>query len=91
MRRVVDEIRAGGVDLTAVVETEHREAILPLVLGGVGVAVVAESWAPLARQAGALVLDLEPARYLHLALVTSPGDLTPAAVAFVEVAHSLSL
>jgi DNA-binding transcriptional LysR family regulator len=91
MRRVVDEIRAGGVELTAVVETEHREAVLPLVLGGVGVAVLAESWAPLARQAGALVLPLEPARYLHLALITSLAELTPAASAFLDVAHSFSL
>lgn len=91
MRRVVDEIRASGVELTEVVETEHREAILPLVLGGVGMAVLADSWAPLARQAGALVLDLEPARHLHLALVTGHGEPTPAASAFLHVAHSLSL
>jgi DNA-binding transcriptional LysR family regulator len=85
MRRVVDEIRAGGVELTEVVETEHREAVLPLVLGGVGVAVLAESWAPLARQAGAHVLDLEPARHLHLALVSGLGELTPAAAAFIAL------
>ncbi|MGI5498814.1 LysR family transcriptional regulator [Lentzea sp. CA-135723] len=90
MRRVVDEISARA-DITPVVETEHREAILPLVLGGVGMAVLAESWAPLARQAGALVLALEPARYLHLALVAGPGDLSPAASAFLDVAHSLNL
>ena len=91
MRRVVDEIQAAGVDLTEVVETEHREAILPLVLGGVGMAVLAESWASLARQAGALALPLEPARHLHLALVSSLSELTPAADAFLDVAHSLSL
>ncbi|WP_394618485.1 LysR family transcriptional regulator [Lentzea sp. JNUCC 0626] len=90
MRRVVDEISA-TVEVTRVVETEHREAILPLVLGGVGMAVLAESWAPLARQAGALVLDLEPARYLHLALVAGTGDLSPAAHAFLDVAHSQNL
>ncbi|MCR6483689.1 LysR family transcriptional regulator [Amycolatopsis sp. OK19-0408] len=90
MRRLVDEIRASGVALSEVVETEHREAILPLVLGGVGVAVLTDSWATLARQAGALVLDLEPARHLHIALVSRAGDLTPAASAFLEVAHSLS-
>ncbi|GAB3160033.1 LysR family transcriptional regulator [Amycolatopsis stemonae] len=90
MRQLVDEIRAGGVDLTEVVETEHREAILPLVLGGVGVAVLTDSWAPLARQAGALVLELTPARHLHLALVSRTGGLTPAAKAFVDVAYSLS-
>lgn len=88
MRRVVDEISA-TVEVTRVVETEHREAILPLVLGGVGMAVLAESWAPLARQAGALVLDLEPARYLHLALVAGTGELSPAASAFLDVAQGV--
>ncbi|MFI5585927.1 LysR family transcriptional regulator [Amycolatopsis sp. NPDC051758] len=90
MRRLVDEIRAAGVELTEVVETEHRETVLPLVLGGVGVAVLADSWAPLARQAGALVLDLEPARHLHLALASRAGDLTPAARAFLALAYSPS-
>lgn len=91
MRRVVDEIRAGGVELTEVVETEHREAVLPLVLSGVGIAVLAESWAPLATRAGALVLPLEPARCLHVALVSGRAEPTPAASAFLDVAHSLSL
>lgn len=90
MRRLVDEIRASGVALSEVVETEHREAILPLVLGGVGVAVLTDSWATLARQAGALVLDLEPPRHLHVALVSRAGELTPAASAFLEIAYSLS-
>jgi DNA-binding transcriptional LysR family regulator len=86
MRRLVDDIRAAGVELTAVVETEHREAILPLVLGGVGITVLADSWAPLARQAGARVYDLEPAAHLHLSLVTRQGDLTPPATAFLAAA-----
>ncbi|GAA4075334.1 LysR family transcriptional regulator [Actinomadura miaoliensis] len=88
MRRVVDEIRASGVELTQVVETEFREAILPLVLGGVGIAVLADSWAPLARRAGALVLELDPPRYLHLALVRRE-QLTPTADAFLTAAREL--
>ncbi|WP_405058968.1 LysR family transcriptional regulator [Kribbella sp. NBC_01505] len=83
MRRVVDEIQASGVELTEVVETEHREMILPLVLAGVGVTVLTESWAPLARRAGARVLELTPPRHLHLALISRPGR-TPAASAFLE-------
>ncbi|ONI86490.1 LysR family transcriptional regulator [Actinosynnema sp. ALI-1.44] len=85
MRRVVDRIRAGGVDLRLVVESEHREAILPLVLGGVGLAVLTESWASLARQAGADVLDLDPPAYLHIALACRDTWLSPAADAFVQV------
>lgn len=87
MRRLVDGIRASGVELTEVVETEHRESILPLVLGGVGLAVLADSWAPLARQAGALVLELDPPAYLHLALA-SRKVLTPAATAFLAIARA---
>nr|WP_042196073.1 LysR family transcriptional regulator [Kibdelosporangium sp. MJ126-NF4]CEL22387.1 probable transcriptional regulator, LysR family [Kibdelosporangium sp. MJ126-NF4]CTQ89242.1 probable transcriptional regulator, LysR family [Kibdelosporangium sp. MJ126-NF4] len=85
MRRVVDRMLADGVDLRLVVESEHREAILPLVLGGVGLAVLTESWAPLARQAGADVLDLEPPAYLNIALASRSAWLSPAAAAFVEV------
>ncbi|HEX6339954.1 LysR family transcriptional regulator [Umezawaea sp.] len=89
MRGLVEDIRADGVELTAVVESEHREAILPLVLGGVGVAVLADSWAPLARQAGALVLDLEPPAHLHLALVWRRQELSPAAEAFLAAARGV--
>ncbi|GAB3834338.1 LysR substrate-binding domain-containing protein [Kribbella italica] len=87
MRRLVDEIQADGIDVTAVVESEHREAILPLVLGGVGYAVLTDSWATLARQAGAIVSLLEPAAYLHLSLASRTAALTPAAEAFLEVAR----
>lgn len=86
MRRLADEM-----DVFDVVESEHREAILPLVLGGVGLAVLADSWAPLARQAGAVVLDLEPAAYLHIAVVNRQARLSPAAAAFREIAYRLSL
>ncbi|CAM4177778.1 LysR family transcriptional regulator [Kibdelosporangium persicum] len=85
MRRLVDEMRADGIALTAVVESEHRESILPLVLGGVGLAVVTESWAPLARQAGADVLDLEPPAYLNILLASRKAWLSPAADAFLRV------
>jgi DNA-binding transcriptional LysR family regulator len=79
MRRLVDE---SGVDVFDVVESEHREAVLPLVLAGVGMAVLAESWAELAARAGAVVLDLEPAAYLHVALACRRGPCGPAAEAF---------
>lgn len=86
MRQLVDDIRDSGVGLFDVVESEHRESILPLVLGGVGLAVMTESWAPLARQAGARVLYLEPAAYLHVALVSRRARRSPAAVAFLASA-----
>lgn len=86
MRRLVEDIQEAGVRLTEVVETEHREVILPLVLSGVGLAVLADSWARLARQAGLLTLDLEPPAYLNIALARRKGRLSPASAAFVELA-----
>ncbi|MBB5139184.1 DNA-binding transcriptional LysR family regulator [Thermocatellispora tengchongensis] len=86
LRRLVEEIRASGVDLTIAVESEHREAFLPLVLRGVGIGVLAEAWRPLAERAGALVLDLDPPASLQLALVTRKGWLSPAATEFHRAA-----
>jgi DNA-binding transcriptional LysR family regulator len=86
MRQVIENLRAQGVDLTIAVETEHREAILPLVLKGVGVAVLTQAWTPLAERAGALVLDLMPPSYLHVALVSRKARLTPAASEFLAIA-----
>lgn len=51
MRRVADAIVA-ATDCRIVVEIEHREGLLPLVLSGVGAAVVADSWRPLADAVG---------------------------------------
>ncbi|MFI0446937.1 LysR family transcriptional regulator [Actinomadura sp. 6N118] len=86
MRRLVDEIRASGIDLCIAVETEHRAAILPLVLKGVGVGILAEAWRPLALRAGAVVLDLDPPASLHLFLVSRKGWLSPAAKDFLTMA-----
>ncbi|MGW2511327.1 LysR family transcriptional regulator [Streptomyces scopuliridis] len=86
MRKYVDDLRTEGVALTIAVETEHRVAILPLVLSGAGLAVVTDSWRGWAEQAGALVLELEPTTALHIALVSRHSALTPAAEAFLESA-----
>lgn len=84
LRTYVDALRARGMEVTVAVETEHRVSILPLVLEGVGLAVVTDAWRDLAERAGALVLDLEPRTLLHVALVSRPSGLTPAARAFVD-------
>ena len=89
MRTVVDTILAAATGATVVVETEHRETILPLVLGGTGLTVLADSWAALARRAGARVLDLDPVTYLDVALVARPDSLTPAAREFLAVARAV--
>jgi DNA-binding transcriptional LysR family regulator len=86
MRRLADEIRAAGVDLPFAVETDHRAAILSLVLTGVGVAILAEAWRPLAERAGAVVRDLDPPATLHVTLVGRRGWLSPIAEEFKQIA-----
>jgi hypothetical protein len=62
MRQYVDDLRAAGVEWTLAVQSEHRIALVPLVLGGVGLAVVVAG--------GVLFLA---ARRRRVVLVT-PGD-----------------
>ncbi|MFJ9392973.1 LysR family transcriptional regulator [Nocardioides sp. NPDC101246] len=86
MRRVADGIVA-ATDCHIVVEIEHREGLLPLVLEGVGVAVVADSWRPLADAVGLRVRRLAVEDQLDVALVWQPQRLSPAAAAFVASAE----
>jgi DNA-binding transcriptional LysR family regulator len=86
MRRLVDDALAGGVRLEITAEVAHRTSVLPLVLAGVGHAVMPSSWAPLARAAGLRVLGMEPVSVLHVAVLSRPAHLTPAARAFLAVA-----
>lgn len=86
IRAYVDDLKAQGIDVRIAVETEHRMAFLPLVLGGAGLAVVTESWAGLSERAGALVLDLEPPAVQHNIMVSRNAQLTPAARAFLDIA-----
>jgi DNA-binding transcriptional LysR family regulator len=84
MRQLVDEVLASGVDAQIVVEVEHRTSILPMVLAGIGHAVMPSSWSPLARRAGARVRNIEPPSVLRIAMVARNAALTPAARAFLE-------
>ncbi|MEU2365362.1 LysR substrate-binding domain-containing protein [Streptomyces noursei] len=90
MRAYVDGLREQGIDITVAAETEHRVSVLPLVLAGVGVAVVAESWRGLAERAGARVLDIEPRTTLRIGLISRRTGLSPAARAFVTAALETS-
>jgi DNA-binding transcriptional LysR family regulator len=86
MRAYVDGLRERGIGFAISVETEHRVAILPLVLAGVGLAVVTESWRTTAERAGAVVLDLEPKTTLRIALVSRRAEQSPAAQTFLTCA-----
>lgn len=85
-RAYVDGLRERGVEFIVAAETEHRVSVLPLVLAGVGLAVVTDSWRGLAERAGALVLDLEPSPVLRIGLISRKGRLSPAAQAFLDCA-----
>ncbi|MGH3358493.1 MAG: LysR family transcriptional regulator [Nocardioidaceae bacterium] len=86
MRRAADAILAASPGSRIGVEIEHREALLPLVLSGAGVAVVAESWEGLAESAGLTVRPLDGADELHVVLAHRSARLSPAAEAFLAVA-----
>ncbi|MEQ4724597.1 hypothetical protein [Nonomuraea sp. B19D2] len=65
-RPYVDDLREHGVEFTGAAKTEHRVSVLPMVLEGMGPAVV-NSWRRTAERAGALVLSLEPNAAAHRA------------------------
>ena len=88
MRRIVDDLRASGADVQVVAEVAHRTSILPMVLRGVGMAVLPSSWAPLARLAGARTALLDPPHYLDVTLLSRTAPMTPAAQAFLALAHA---
>ncbi|WP_432570161.1 LysR family transcriptional regulator [Kineococcus sp. SYSU DK005] len=83
MRRLVDDTLAHGASAHIAVELAHRTSILPLVLAGVGHAVMPSSWTLLAERAGAQVHAIHPLTHLHIALLHRADDLTPAANAFL--------
>ncbi|MEV4893335.1 LysR family transcriptional regulator substrate-binding protein [Nonomuraea sp. NPDC055795] len=83
MRRAADQILAAAPGAAIAVEMEHREALLPLVLAGVGIAVVAASWRRLAEPMGLVVRDLALEEVLHVSLVHRTEPVSALARAFV--------
>ncbi|HEY1282821.1 MAG TPA: LysR substrate-binding domain-containing protein [Acidimicrobiales bacterium] len=77
-----------SVGLTPVlaVETDLREAIVPLVLVGAGAAVLPRPMAAVAAEQGAVVASLVPRLWRELSLIRRQDGLSPAARAFVEIA-----
>ena len=70
------------------VVTEHREAIIPLVMAGAGAAVLPEPLARSAAALGATVAPLSPRVDREVVLVHRDGPLSPAAEAFRALAIS---
>lgn len=85
MRQMADRLMSRST-MTVVVEAAHRSAILPLVLAGVGVAVLSSAWEPLARRSGARVCRLADTMELQVDLIHRPTRLTPASQALLDTA-----
>ena len=77
-----------GATATIAVETDQREAIVPLVLAGAGAAVVPRPMAAVAERQGAVVASLRPPLHRQLGLIHRDAPLSPAARAFIELARS---
>jgi DNA-binding transcriptional LysR family regulator len=89
-RRHLDEALArGGAEALIAVETDQREAIVPLVLAGAGAALLPRAMAELAARRGAVVASVRPALRRSIALVYRPGTLSPAAARFRAIAHDV--
>jgi DNA-binding transcriptional LysR family regulator len=88
MRTIVDDLLVEGAGPHIVAEVAHRTSILPLVLQGVGLAVLPSAWAPLARRAGARIARIDPTAHLHVALLGRSTPLTPAARAFRAISRA---
>ena len=60
MRALVDDVLASGIEVSIVAEIAHRTSILPMVLHGLGRAVLPASWTESARRSGARVQTITP-------------------------------
>jgi DNA-binding transcriptional LysR family regulator len=87
-RALVDQALArAAVAPVIAVETEQREALLPLVLAGAGTALLPRPLAEQAARQGAVVAELRPPLRRTIGLIYRKGALSPAARAFVEMAE----
>jgi DNA-binding transcriptional LysR family regulator len=85
-RRQLDEsFAAAQLHLTVAVETDHREAIAPLVTAGAGVAIVPIEVAATAV-AGVAIRRIAPRIVRQIGIVHRDGPLSPAAHGFLAVA-----
>jgi LysR family transcriptional regulator, carnitine catabolism transcriptional activator len=73
------------------VETSQREAIVPLVLSGAGVALLPRPLAETARRSGAVTADIRPKEKRSVVLLHRRADLSPAAARFKELAVERAL
>jgi LysR family carnitine catabolism transcriptional activator len=88
MRRLIDAAFSdAGAAATLAVETQHREAIVALVLAGAGASILPGPLADAARRSGAITIPLSPRLRRAVGLVWRDGPLSPAALAFLGIAR----
>lgn len=85
-RILLDEARERGIALRTVLETPHREAVVPMILEGVGAAFLPWTVSREAERRGAVVLSLLPRVTYDLLIVHRDQPLTVAAQAFLTTA-----
>lgn len=84
LRTLFDQLAEQVREYTVAVEVGHREAIVPMVLRGIGVALHVREWTTLAKQAGAGVVSLEPAVFIPKWFVRRKS-LNEQSQAFIDV------
>ena len=87
MRALVDDVLAEGIEVTIVAEVADRTSILPMVLSGIGRAVILSSWTQTAKRVGARVQRIVPESHLHVAAVSRRIHLTAPAAALMAEAR----
>jgi DNA-binding transcriptional LysR family regulator len=88
MRSLVDAaLHDMGIVPLVAVETEQRDALVPLVLAGAGVAFVPRALVGLASARGAVVRPTRPTLSRRICVVHRAGPLSPAGARFL--AHAL--
>lgn len=87
-RLLAEAFASAGIAPTVAVVTAQRDAILPLVIAGAGVALVPETLAATAQRQGAVRAQPTPPITRDLVLVHRGGTLSPAAREFTRMATS---
>lgn len=80
-----DALAEAGLEAEVAVTAAARDAMVPLVLAGAGVAVLPGPVAETARRAGATLVRIRPRLTRRLAVVHRPGPLSPSAARFLEL------
>jgi DNA-binding transcriptional LysR family regulator len=81
------ELPATSESPVVAVETESRQALIPLVRARAGITFLPRGLAENASRLGLVIAELDPPLRREISLVTRPGPLSPAARVFAELAR----